>query len=156
MENFLAFQAGQLAAAEQKTLACNELSERYGLRLTEAQAHMLALGREKALRDTGRVEFGPGVLPRLIYAFCDSPYLTRENYAQTLAELQDSFYYFKNESEERISDDELIDLMKEAFDGFGQGALESIATLDELCRAARNGEPMRANPWRRADEDGEL
>ena len=74
--------------------------------------------------------------------FCDSPFLTRDNYAQTLAELQDAFYYFKNESEDRISDDELVELMRDVFNGRAQGSMEHLigTSLEELCRWARGGD----------------
>ena len=87
------------------------------------------------------MEFGGGILPKLIRAFCDSPYIDRQNYAATLGELQDAFYYFKNESEDRFSDDELITFMAKVFNGQAHGSAEVLATisLEELCRWARNG-----------------
>ncbi len=131
----------QLAAAGNELAASNSLSQRYGLSLTDAEIQTLAECRASALRDTGRVEFGGGVLPVLIYAFCDSPYLTRENYLDTLIELQDSFYYFKNESAGWLSDDELIEAMRNVFNGVAQGSLDYLAgtSLEELCRDARAG-----------------
>ncbi|MPM61170.1 hypothetical protein SDC9_108026 [bioreactor metagenome] len=121
--------------------ACNLLSAAYGLALTEAGMRELAAQRSQALERAGRVEFGGGILSSLIAVFCDSPYLTRENYLETLMELQESFYYFKTEAMERFSDDELLALMKGYFDGVCQGSLEYLTgtTLEELCRAARNG-----------------
>lgn len=64
-----------------------------------------------------RVEFGGGVLKQLVRAFCASPYLDQENYADTLAQLQALFYHFKQESHDRIPDDELIAAMAQCFDG---------------------------------------
>ncbi len=112
---------------------------KFGLSLSEDQARSLVEQRFGALRDTGRIEFGEGVLKKLIYAFCDSPYLTQENYEETLTELQDSFYYFKNESNDLIPDDELIEFMKNIFNGKAQGSLEYLAgtSLEELCRNTR-------------------
>ena len=88
---------------------------------------------------TGRIEFGEGVLKKLIRAFSDSPYLWQENYEESLLELQDAFYYFKKESEDYFSDDELISLMKDVFNGVAQGSLDYLigTTLPELCRLAR-------------------
>jgi hypothetical protein len=132
----------QLLAA-QELRECNLFTGRYGLSLSEAQIERLVVRRFGALRDTGRVEFGEGILKKLIYAFCDSPYLFQENYEDTLLELQDSFYYFKGEADERLSDDELIGFMKQVFDGPAQGSLEYLSgtSLEELCRDARNGDP---------------
>ena len=115
---------------------CNELSVKFGLTLTDAQIQNLMERRFEALKSTGRIEFGEGILKKLIYAFCDSPYILQEDYENTLIELQDSFYYFKNESKDLISDDELIEFMKELFDGRAKGSLDYLtgASLTDLCR----------------------
>ncbi|HOE57330.1 MAG TPA: DUF6323 family protein [Bacillota bacterium] len=120
---------------------CNELTLRYGLSLTEQQIHNIVEKRFEALRDTGRMEFDRGILKKLIYEFCDSPYISQDNYEDTILELQDSFYYFKNESMELISDDELISFMKQHFDTVCQGSLEYLSgtSLEELCRNTRYG-----------------
>lgn len=131
----------QMLAAAQELRACNELTARFGLVLSETQIQCLVERRFTALRDTGRIEFGEGILKKLIYAFCDSPYITQENYEETILDLQDSFYYFKNESMDRIADDELIEFMKIVFDGRAQGSFDYLSgtSLEELCRFAREG-----------------
>ncbi len=135
----LAFVKMQMLAAAEELRASNELTARYGLTLSEEQIQRFVQHRFEALRDTDRIEFGEGVLKKLIYAFCDSPYLTQENYEETLLELQDIFYYFKNESFDRISDDELIEFIKTVFDGRAQGSLDYLSgtSLEELGRYAR-------------------
>ena len=131
----------QLSAAKEEIRRCNDLNQIYGLTLTESDITELVELRGNALRSTGRVEFGGGVLPKLIRAFCKSPYVDPYNYATTLAELQDAFYYFKNESEDRFSDDELIEFMANIFNGQAHGSAEVLTSisLEELCRWARNG-----------------
>ena len=96
--------------------------------------------RGQALRNTGRVEFGGGILPKLIRAFCKSPNIDPYSYAATMGDLQDAFYYFKNESGDRFSDDELIEFMANVFDSQAHGSAEVLTTisLEELCRWARN------------------
>lgn len=130
----------QLIAAKEEIRCCNELNSLYGLTLTEADITELVELRTQALRSTGRVEFGGGILPKLIRAFCKSPYVDARNYAAVLADLQDAFYYFKNESEDRFSDDELIDFMEHVFNGRAEGSTELLCSisLEELCRWARN------------------
>lgn len=101
----------------------------------------LVTARFAALEETGRVEFGGGVIEKLEYAFCDSPYVDGENYAAVLGELQSLFYYYKNESAEALSDDELIGEMKRIFDGEAAGDLSALSdNLDGLCREIRAGE----------------
>lgn len=92
------------------------------------------------------MEFGEGILPRLIYHFCDSPYLSPRNYTHTLHQLLDIFYHFKNESLERLPDDILLEFMKQQFDGPCQGSLEYLqgTSLERLAQAARSGSPLSA------------
>ncbi|MEG2677073.1 MAG: DUF6323 family protein, partial [Oscillospiraceae bacterium] len=82
------------------------------------------------------IEFGEGILKKLVYAFCDSPYITQKNFAETLIDLQDAFYYFKNQSDNSITDDELIDYMELAFNENAQGSTEYLlgTSLEDLCR----------------------
>lgn len=118
-------------------MKCNDMTARFGLELTERQAAQLVETRAFALKTAGRIEFGGGVIQKLIYAFCDSPYLMGQNYESTLHELVELFYYYKNETENRFSDDELIDFMKKAYDGPCAGSLELLAGR-ELYRLAEN------------------
>ena len=138
--NELSIRQMQLSAAKEEIRCCNDLNAIYGLTLTEADITELVELRGQALRNTGRIEFGGGILPKLIRAFCKSSYVDAYNYATTLADLQDAFYYFKNESEDRFSDDELIEFMEKAFNGQAHGSAEVLTTisLEELCRWARN------------------
>ncbi|SMC85763.1 DUF6323 family protein [Papillibacter cinnamivorans] len=133
--------SSQTALETEELRSCNALTLRYGLSLSDAQIRNLVQRRFSALRDTGRVEFGSGILKKLAVEFCDSPYISQENYEDTLLELQDSFYYFKNESQDQIPDDELISFMKRCFDGVCQGSLDYLSgtTLEDLCRNTRYG-----------------
>ncbi|MEL7603139.1 MAG: DUF6323 family protein [Bacillota bacterium] len=131
---------GALRSEMAQLAACNDFTVKYGLMLSESQLQRLEEARRETLRVNGRVEFGGGVLKKLIYAFCDSPYVQQQGWEDTLAELQDIFYTFKNEADDRLSDDELIEFMKKTFDGVAQGSLDYLAgtALEELCRNARH------------------
>lgn len=139
--------------AKNEIRACNEFSERFGLTLSETEIEELVQCRAEALKNSGRVEFGGGILPKLIFAFCDSPYMDQENYEPTLAELQEIFYYYKSEALDLYTDDELIEIMVSVFNGRAQGSVEYLAgtSLDALCRYARNGHDER-----NIDEAGDL
>ncbi len=50
----------------------------------------------------------------------------QENYADTLMRLQDIFYLYKNESLDELTDDELLEYMKEKFDGICAGDLDYL------------------------------
>ncbi len=118
---------------------CNALTGRYGLSLTKQQLRALEARCREAILSAGRIEFGGGVIRAIIEEFCDSPYISQDNYEETISELLDAFYYFKNESEDRISDDELIKTMHRHFDTTCQGSLEYLSgtTLEDLCRNCR-------------------
>ena len=130
-----------MIAAKEEIRLCNDLGKPYGLCLTEQDITELVELRSQALRNTGRVEFGGGILPKLIRAFCSSPYLDAYNYTETLGLLQDAFYYYKSESQDRFSDDDLIEFMVDVFNGPAHGSAELLTTisLEQLCRWARNG-----------------
>jgi hypothetical protein len=132
--------AEQLSAADE-LCQTNAVTSQFGLTLSEKQIADIVEKRFEALGATGRVEFGRGITKMLIEAFCDSPYIYQENYEETILELLDSFYYFKNESEDRIPDDELIAVMRRHFDTICQGSLEYLngTTLEDLCRNTRYG-----------------
>ena len=131
----------QQLAAIHELQECNQFTEKFVLTLSKEQIQRLVNERFDALKENGRIEFGEGVLKKLVYAFCSSPYLYQFDYEDTIAVLQEIFYYFKNESDDRLSDDELIAFMRETFDGKAQGSMEYLAetSLEELCRNARYG-----------------
>ena len=123
-----------------KVLAMNSDSQKYGLRLSEEEAKVLIREREQSLRETRRIEFGEGILEKLILIFCDSPFLLQENYAETLVRLQSIFYLYKNESLDELTDEELLEEMKKKFDGECQGDLEFLETtsLESFARSIRS------------------
>ena len=136
--------------AVKELIACNGFTVRFGLYLSEEQAQSLMEKRMEALRETGRVEFGEGILKKLIFEFCDSPYIMQDNYVDTLLALQVVFYYFKIESLVQLSDDELIAFLKRLFDGDCEGSLEylSSSSLEDLCRGVRYGQA-----WEEDEDD---
>ena len=85
-------------------------TETFGLSLTEQEAQELVVCRNESLKKYRRVEFGNGILDKLIFTFCDSQYINQENYKETMEKLQDIFYCFKNEAEDQLTDDELLSL----------------------------------------------
>lgn len=106
---------------------CNEYTSKYGLTLSDNQINNIIEKRKDSLKETGRVEFREGIIDKLIKEFCDSPYITQENYAQTIYELIDIFYEYKNETMDLITDDEMIKFMKQSFDGICQGDLDYLS-----------------------------
>lgn len=147
-----------LVAQTKDTLRqCNQITAGVGLSLSETQISTLATHRVRTLQHTGRIEFGEGILKKLVAKFLDSPYLYQRNYEETLSSLQETFYSLKNETNDRISDDELLDGMKVIFDGKAQGSLDYLAEvpLDLLLRAIQgnhDADMYQGYEWE--DEDG--
>ena len=115
-----------LQKAVNGVLKQNDTSRQYGLELSEKQARALV----ENLRDTGRIETDSSVMEKLIYTFCDSPYVSVGNYEDMLNALLELFYIFKNETNDKLSDDELLSFMKKSFDGDCFGSLELLAGRD--------------------------
>lgn len=120
---------------------CNAYTEKYGLKLSSSDIISLLESRKEVLKEQERLELGESILPKLIYAFCDSPFIYQDNYLDTISGLQDIFYHYKNESMDGLSDDELIEYMKDMFNGECQGSLEYLeeTCLDRLARDIREG-----------------
>ena len=121
--------------------------------LSRAQLALLRSRESEALARCGRVDFGGGVLAKLTQAFADSPHIQRGELAQTLAELTELFYEFKNATRDALSDDELLLAMAALFNGPAQGSAERLCDVSAalLLRAAR-GEPCRSMD---DDEEGD-
>lgn len=138
MDWILSFRQRELL---EKTLETNRKSGRFGLTLTKQDAELLLQERSHALREQGRVEFGGGILPKLIDTFCDSDFISQQDYADTLARLQEIFYLYKNEVQDELTDDELLNLMKEQFEFLCFGDLDYLegTCLSNFAQAVRAG-----------------
>lgn len=140
-----AFDLNRSSSMEQqeldRILACNQASSEYGLSLSLQQAEALVQTGKLALEKTGRIEFGSGVIDKIISAFCTSIYISSRNYEETLHELITLFYDFKNETCDAVSDIQLISFMKNHFDGCCHGSLELLASqaLTQLSLHIRSG-----------------
>ena len=120
---------------------CNELTSEYGLTLHEEDVKEIITTRNVALEKSGRIEFNGQIINKIITTFCDSPYISQNNYSDTINELVEIFYNYKNETLDYISDDELIEIMKEYFDNYCQGSLELLEgkVLYKIADNIRNG-----------------
>lgn len=136
-----------MSAARQKlklenVLACNKDTELYGLVLSQEEAKNLMISRNNSLNENQRIEFGRGILTKIIYEFCDSQYVNQESYAEILSELQEIFYLFKNETQDEVTDDELLHFMKRQYEEICFGDLEYLKStcLERYSRAVRSGQ----------------
>lgn len=141
----------QSVRAVQDLLSCNPKLERHGLALSAHDIQTLVAGRVDALQEAARVEFSGGVTKELVLQFAGSPYVSQANFVDTVVELQELFYEFKNESLERVADEDLIAKMRSLFDEVAKGDLDYLAEalFEGLARAVRIdavGDPTAAEP----------
>ena len=111
----------------------NQYTEQFGLTLSEQDAQLILDNRKAALRTQQRIEFGEGIVPKIMREFCDSPYIDQNTYVETIMRLQEIFYLYKNEMNDEITDDELLHLMRKQYDELCFGDLEY---LESTCLAA--------------------
>ncbi|AJD31615.1 DUF6323 family protein [Clostridium sporogenes] len=107
-------------------IQCNEVTREYGLKLSDKDVKEIIDTRNIALQKSGRIEFNGQIINKIITSFCDSPYISQYNYSETINELVEIFYNYKNETLDYISDYELIEIMKENFNNYCQGSLEIL------------------------------
>ncbi len=102
---------------------------------------MILERRKTSLMEQRRIEFGEGIVPKIIYEFCDSSFIDQNNYVDTVIRLQEIFYLYKNEMQDEITDDELLHLMKEQFEELCFGDLEYLEStcLANFAQALRAG-----------------
>ncbi len=120
---------------------CNERSSKYGLSLTKEEALALIDSRGKSLKQEMRIEVGTSILDKLIDTFCDSQYIYQDIYLESLEKLLGIFYAFKNESQDKVNDDELLEIMREQFEYICMGDLDYLegTCLERFTRAVRAG-----------------
>ena len=122
-------------------LETNQVTQRFGLSLTEDDVRLITEARQSTLREARRVELGDSITPKIIYEFCDSAYLCQGNYRDTIIRLQEIFFLYKNEMQDEITDDELLHFMKEQFETVCYGDLDYLegTCLANFARAIRAG-----------------
>ena len=124
-----------------KVQETNGYTEKFGLILSEEDTKLLYAERMHVLKTQQRAEFGQGILPQIIYIFCDSDFISQSGYVEALVRLQEIFYLYKNEMLDEITDDELLQFMKEQFETVCYGDFEYLegTCLDIFAQAVRAG-----------------
>lgn len=125
----LSLDALRANAGLQVVLETNEEARKHGLELSVQDAKEITGARNEILLGLGRVEFGSDALSKLISAFCTSSYISRDDYASTIVDLLEVFYWLKNASEESISDGRLIQAMQYLFEETCAGSIELLKDL---------------------------
>lgn len=120
-----------LRPSEPDLVQLNARTQPYGLSLSRSDIRYLIQAQLSALAATGRIEFESGTLSTLADAFCSSPYLSQRSWCDALCELTELFYYIKERTEDRVSDELLIQRMRALFDHPCEGSVQKLADLLE-------------------------
>lgn len=116
-------------------LSLNKKTEVFNLFLTKKDALNLIQVKNNILKENGRIEILSNVIETIIVEFCDSPYIYKDEYVETLEELINIFYLYQMEFE-GMADEDIIKYMKEKFNTSSCGSLVLLRNeeLDNLRR----------------------
>ncbi len=142
MNGLISLENMSLRPVSKEILALNEVSSKYGLVLTEEEARELSDTRNTAIVENERIEIGTGAVTKIIERFCTSRYITNENYTYVLNELTYLFYYIKTETDDKISDNALIDELFERFELYCRGSIDTLLgrEAERIIRKVNSGE----------------
>lgn len=107
-------------------LELNEKTKAYGLTLTEENVKHVIESRSLTLKSYERIELGINVTKRIVELFSSSPYVRAENYVNIITEIQEIFYYYKNETNEKVSDEALINIINKYFNMECEGSIQLL------------------------------
>lgn len=77
------------------------------------------------------VEWGEGILPQLAKRFEQSAYLDRQTYAESLERLAALFYHCRAQAGERVTDEQILELLSTRFEGICGGDFERLEELEQ-------------------------
>ncbi len=123
-------QKNAMIVAKSEILKINDKSSDYGLILTSQDVEEIIKSRAYSLKTYGRIDLNMDATKKLINKIYTSQYTDKDDYVEMINELQDVFYYLKNETLDKISDDEIIDLIGEFYEK-SSGRLDNIENLAE-------------------------
>ena len=134
--NFSLIKINQDKKFMEQLIDLNAKAGNYGLVITENIAREIASLRGTALIENERFEIKSDAAARLTSAFLESRYINQEKLAETIGEIMNIFYHIKNETENAISDDDLISEMLKVFVETCFGSLEIMKSkgLEKILR----------------------
>ena len=117
-----------------KIIKLNDESINYGLILKEKDIEEIMKNTNETLKRIGRIETSTNTLEKIIELVYSSPYTDNDNYIDNIHDMQAVFYYLKSQVLDLLSDDEVIDILREVYDDKKgeifqiQGFVEEYAT----------------------------
>lgn len=136
---FGAMDAAMKELQTNEILKTNEETMKYGLSLTAEEAVEIVESRNQLLRSYGRVELDMEAAKKLICRFAASSFINQEDYAAAIKDLQEVFYYLKNETDDEVGDERLIEIIEELLNDSCEGSIELLqgVGVEEFVREYR-------------------
>jgi hypothetical protein len=131
----------------QEVMLTNEIAEAYGLYLSQQNSREIITARNDILKSYERVEIDIEITRKIIMQFCSSPYLQQAEYMDTIIQLQELFHYIKNELDDDIGDDALIEELAALYNHkcFGDIELLEGRETERIIRQYRFGDEEDQN-----------
>ncbi len=132
LPNYLsAFNSNMLSEVHNRYIAhelvsLNETTAEYGITLSEKDCAEIAEFRAETLKDNERIEIGVGAVRRIIEEFCDSGYISQNSFKDTVEGLLECFYTIKNETDDKIGDNEVLAFLKYLFETEAGGDVSKL------------------------------
>ena len=119
-----------IIVAKNEILKINEESSAYGLILTPGDVEEIIKSRGYSLKTYGRIDLNMDVTKKIINKIYISQYTDKDDYVEIINDLQDIFYYLKNETLDEISDHEIIDIIVGFYEKTS-GRIDNVQNLTE-------------------------
>lgn len=133
--NILKFTMDELQGFScKKIMKLNEKSIDYGLVLMEENICEIFKNTREILKKAGRIETSTDLLEKIITFLYSSPYTQKYDYVQVISDMEEIFYYFKNQVLDLISDDEIIEILSDIYDKKSGELLQVYGFVDEYAK----------------------
>jgi hypothetical protein len=132
--------------------ALEKVAAESGLALTAEQVREIVEAEGACLSESRRVSFGESAAVRIVREFASLPFVSEDDAAKTIAELTESFYDLREDFPASTTDAEILESLREAFDGDAAGDAGFAAALAGEALSKRQD----FSTYEIADDDGNV
>ena len=119
-----------LIAIKNQILEINDKSVDYGLVLSPKDVEEVIKSRKDSLKTYGRIDLNMDITEKIMEILYTSQYTDKDDYLELISDLEDIFYYLKNETLDEISDNEILDKISEFYEKTS-GRIDNVQNLAE-------------------------
>ena len=142
----------ELSRAGISQAAIEKAAYSFGLSLASDQIRDIAETESDCLAEYGRISFGRSAAEQIISEFATSPFIAGSDAARAFMELTEAFFELRGDVPARFADIEIVETLREAFDGEAAGdtALATALASEKLSRQ------QRLSAYEIVDDDGNV